>query len=62
MMIRGTRPHNSGLRFFIFIGLDFRICEEKQQIPFLLVLLQGHQSKRTDIEVLCEIIYAHGER
>ena len=25
-------------------------------------LLQGHQSKRTDIEVLCEIIYAHGER
>ena len=30
MMIRGTRPHNSGLRFFfIFIGLDFRICEEK---------------------------------
>ena len=24
--------------------------------------IQGHQSKRTDIEVLCEIIYAHGER
>jgi len=23
---------------------------------------EGHQSKRTDIEVLCEIIYAHGER
>ena len=31
MMIRGTRPHNSGLRFFIFNGLDFRICEEKNQ-------------------------------
>ena len=25
-------------------------------------LFQGHQSKRTDIEVLCEVIYAHGER
>ena len=24
--------------------------------------VQGQQSKRTDIEVLCEIIYAHGER
>ena len=24
--------------------------------------IQGQQSKRTDIEVLCEIIYAHGER
>merc|ERR1711994_1086763 len=23
---------------------------------------EGQQSKRTDIEVLCEIIYAHGER
>ena len=25
-------------------------------------LFQGTQSRRTDIEVLCEIIYAHGER
>ena len=25
-------------------------------------VLQGTQARRTDIEVLCEIIFAHGER
>ena len=73
--IRGTRRHNLGLRFAIIQAFNAFVTNPsvshtrpitRPPHPHPLhpigQLLQGHQSKRTDIEVLCEIIYAHGER